>query len=1063
MFVFKKGLWRGLTAFFTFVLCVSGCLSNWAFSNAMLINSGLGIETTKLQVDEDEDAQKIHFSSAYIDDKDLEALYKNIGNASNPGTRTKAESDKLIAAFNKLQEDEFKHCVSEMEEGAVLLKNNNNALPLSASERKTSLFGHATVQPLYRPQSGGPVTDNYTTTATAINPKSHRADLYRYEDALKDVGFQINETLFDAYNAGFLNRTYSRTGKLGMGAGQFGAPFYLGERPSSFFTSDLKSSWASNYNDVAITMFAREGGEERDLPMEDSEGISYLALHQDERSLLEMVANDTSFKKRIVLINSPYAMELDWLNDASLKIDAALWIGGPGLRGFGGVANLLVGKDGANPSGRLVDTFAANSLSSAAIPNSGDMAFANSAEVKAGCKDNPAYVDRYVVRAEGIYMGYRYYETRYEDVILNRYGANSVKGSTDGGAWNYAKEIVYPFGYGMSYTTFTQTLDSVSVGDDTVTAKITVKNTGSKAGKNVVQLYAQTPYGQYERDNLVEKSAIQLAGFAKTEVLAAGATQQVTITVDKYLLASYDYKGYKGYYLSSGDYYFAIGDNVHDALNNILRAKSGSGMVDQNGVASSGDVAKTNRWTLGVRDAAKYEKSLTGEIVTNQFDHQDLNTWISNGVKYLTRQDWNGTYPTRVNVTATQTMIKAIDGYTYEKPADSKKISDWANANPKETTVNFISLKDIPFDGADSIWNNFLDQLSVSDMTTIFTDMFNTAAVSKVAKPAQVNHDGPDGVQQNANLGYAINDSGSVSITNINRSNTCYVNQVVLASTWNVTLAEKRGEFMGEDCLYSKTSQLWGPGGNLHRTPFSGRNYEYYSECAILSYLFLGVQSKAMTLKGVAVAPKHLCANDFEKNRYGSSNFMTEQTYRELPLRGFESAYTIGKVLSVMTSYTRNGPIYCGADPALNNHVMRKEWGFKGVNITDGVAGKNYQHGVESLVGGSDMFCIDYNAGGGYVLARTAITNAINDNDDGALVGYVRNANKNFYYAFSRTNLINGMTANTKVEEITPWWENVVIGLIAGLSSLTGLSVIMLLISVFFVKDRKFGFTLSSN
>lgn len=174
--------------------------------------------------------QKIHFSSAYIDDKDLEALYKNIGNASSPGIRTKAESDKLIAAYNKLQEDEFKHCISEMEEGAVLLKNTNNALPLGASELKASLFGHATVQPLYRPQSGGPVTDNYTTTTTAINPKSHRADLYRYEDALKDVGFQINETLFDAYNAGFLNRTYSRTGKLGMGAGQFGAPFNLGER-----------------------------------------------------------------------------------------------------------------------------------------------------------------------------------------------------------------------------------------------------------------------------------------------------------------------------------------------------------------------------------------------------------------------------------------------------------------------------------------------------------------------------------------------------------------------------------------------------------------------------------------------------------------------------------------------------------------------------------------------------------------------------------------------------------------------------------------------------------------
>ena len=1055
MFIFKKQLWRGLTAILAFFLCVAGILGSWAFDNAMLINGGLGIETSKLIQLDDDNAQKIHFSSAYLSDSDLEALYKPVTE------RTADEATKLTAAFDKLQADEFKHTVTEMEEGAVLLKNSGNALPLASTERKVTLFGHATVQPLYRPRSGGPDTD-YSGNG-ALNPANLRPDLITYRGAMETAGFTINTMLFDAYNSSFLDKTYLRSGKVigtgdgtGGGAGAFNTAYKLGERPASFYTTELKASWVSNFNDVAIVMFAREGGEERDLPMNDHDGISNLALHQEEKDLLAMVKNDTAFKKRIVLVNSPYAMELDWLEE--YNIDACLWIGGTGLRGFDGVANVLTGK--ANPSGKLVNIYAANSLSSAAIPNAGNFQFTNSAAIRDFCKDTGDFVDRYVVRQEGIYTGYRYYETRYEDIVLGRYGANSAKGSTDGGAWNYAKEVTFPFGYGLSYTTFTQTLDSVVVGDDTITAKVTVKNTGNVAGKNVVQLYAQTPYGEYERTNLVEKSAVQLAGFTKTGILAANATEQVTVTVDKYLLASYDAKGYEGYYLSSGDYYFAIGNDSHDALNNILKAKGASGMVDQNGTASAGDTAKTYLWNLGIRDANKYSKSITGENVTNQFADADLNYWIPNSVKYLTRQDWNASYPATISVTATQAMIKQIDGYTYEKPADSKKVSDWsAGVSADEVTIMFASLKDVPFDGADSIWEKFLNQLTVDEMTSIMTDMFRSAAVNKIAKPAQVNHDGPDGVQANANL-------GNVSSTNFTqnpnmRRNTCYVNQVVLASTWNVELAKKRGEFIGEDCLYSKVSQLWSPGGNLHRTPFSGRNYEYYSECPVVSYLFAGVQVDAMTKKGVAVAIKHLASNDFETNRYGSSNFMTEQTFRELCLKGFESAYTIGKSLSVMTSYTRLGCTYVGASDAMQNQVMRKEWGFKGANITDGIAQKNYQHGIESLVGGSDMFCIDY-AGGSYTLAATQINNAIKNNDDGTLVGYLRNANKNFYYAFSRTNLINGLTANTVVETITPWWEYLVSGLLIGMSIITALSAVMLFISVFFVKDGKFGLNLAA-
>lgn len=321
---------------------------------------------------------------------------------------------------------------------------------------------------------------------------------------MKDVGFSINDTLYDAYKNSSTSRVASNNLTISGGpnsTGDFNAAPVLGEEPKSFYTAQLQQSWENDYNDVAIVMLAREGGEDCEMMMEDPDGISALALHQDEKDMLAMIRDSGKFSKIVVLLNSAYPMELGWMDE--YNVDACLWIGDPGQRGFEGVANLLTGKE--NPSGHLTDTYAANSLSSpAAYTQSQNVAeWSNVDEVlNSGIvTDSPLHVSYTATQAEGIYVGYKYYETRYEDSILNpASGASGTTGSSFGGGWNYAAEVTYPFGYGLSYTTFEQTLNSVSydADQDMFTATVTVKNTGSVSGKSVVQLYVQTPYGDYE-------------------------------------------------------------------------------------------------------------------------------------------------------------------------------------------------------------------------------------------------------------------------------------------------------------------------------------------------------------------------------------------------------------------------------------------------------------------------------------------------------------------------------------------------------------------------------------
>lgn len=970
----RKETLRGLTSVTAFFLVLSVAGTNIAMANAGTINSYLGIATSKIETPED-GGETIHYKSEYgeFSDENLE---------------------KLLA-------DSYQQCVNEQEEGSVLLKNDNNALPLAENEKNVTLFGKASVNPVYKPTSGSaPASGDYLVT---------------YHDAMKNAGFNINETLFKAYESGSAKRVVGSAGNVYDKEGNA----EIGEESADFYTDELKQSWNDDYNDVAIVLLAREGGEDGDLTMRDGEGISQLALHQDEKDMLTMIKDSGKFKKTIVILNSPWAMETGWLDEYG--VDACLWIGNTGLRGFEGVADVLTGK--ANPSGKLVDTYAANSTSAPACVYANDNTpmYANAEEIQDYCSDDDQYVSYYTIYAEGIYVGYKYYETRYEDCILNRNNADSTVGSSDGEAWDYTKEVCYPFGYGLSYTSFEQTLDHVEKTDDEIIATVTVSNTGDVAGKSVVELYAQKPYGEYEIQNKVETSAVQLVGFAKTGMLEPGESEQVEITVNPYLLASYDYTNAKGYIMSEGTYYLAIGDDTHDALNNILAEKGASGMVDANGNAVKGDADKTYKWDQKSLDTETYKYSaVTGEEVTNQFEEADINNLIPDTVTYLSRSDWEATYPTEtVSVTATQEMIEQINGYGYSKPEDAPSVSEFTQGT--DNGLTFADMNTVDYDDNET-WDKFLDQLTIEDMCSIIsTDMNGADAVEKVVLPSTREGDGIDGVKAN----FVYGDK---------RSATAFTGKVVLASTWNYDLYENRGRLMAEEALYCEYPTIWCGGGDIHRTPFCGRNFEYYSEDGYMTYLASTVELKVMQEKGLNAGIKHFAGNDQEGHRESLSTFFNEQSFRENNLRAFEGVFCDAKILDTMQGFSRIGCTYMAQSSPLMQGVLRDEWGYQGKVITDAVAGMSYKtHYLESLTAGTDYYCWDkISFGSGDVLiARDAIYDQITKNDDGYMLQNLRRANKNIYYALSHSMAVNGLNSESRVVNITPWWQYTLYGLIA--------------------------------
>lgn len=952
----RTQIFKGLTATFGSILAICSFMASLAYSREGDINQHLGINSGTTETG------KSKFNS-------IEELHK-------------AEKD---------------YCIQTVEEGSVLLRNKDNALPLKNDKLHVTLFGNASVKSVFHGGSGGPNNSGLSL-----------------HDALTGNGFAVNE------------KVYQATAKVS----KMQSDGDVNEVDASIY----KEEDFTGYKDCAILVLARYGGEMNDQDVVDKTGVAELSFHEKEKALVEKIKN-AGFEKVVVLLNTGYAMDLGWLE--TYDIDACMWVGYPGEYGFDGVARMLKGE--SSPSGSLVDTYAASSLSSPAMQNFGDFKFND--------LPNDMYHCEYLVYSEGIYVGYKYYETRYSDQVRNRNNATSSKGAFVGSSWNYADEVVYPFGYGLGYASFQKKLDSLTWDREKgkVIAKVTVKNTSTThSGKDAIQLYASLPYEAGQ----AEKSAIQLIGFTKSDELKPLEEKQYTVEADDYVFATFDSKATNGkdtskkgcYTFDRGDYFFAIGDDSHDALNNVLAKEGLSGLVDQNGQAVSGNSLNVSKVTLSNTDNTTYAVSpYTDEVVSNQFEDVDINYFQNGRVTYLSRSDWN-TFPDPIrdlkaddDPTGTIRKYMTATSSLYEKPSDAPDYTKYSSLMTKEITLKLVDMVDVGYD--DPKWESFINQLTPSEIALTFGDKHGHDAIESIGFPKGTQGDGPDGLQN----------SGTQPAT-------LHPCENLAASTLNEELLAKRGEFLAEDALYNSFCGVFGGGADMHRTPYGGRNFEYFSEDATVAYYLGAAEAKKLSEGGLISMFKHFIANDQEINRHGVATFMTEQTLRQSNARAFEGALsTRGGSLGNMSSYNRIGVVSTACSKALMTTLLREEWGFKGISITDSSKdAASYLFTADAIDAGTTVFDNDGDR-------STEVKNLLIRAKDGNMWKKTRAAVKSYFYAFSRSNLIHGMTKDSVVKNKTPWWKTAIVTVLCVLGATTLVFLVLFVLFAYVLKPVKEG------
>ena len=792
-------------------------------------------------------------------------------------------------------------------EGAALLYNADGALPLGTTAN-VSLFSTSSVNLVY----GG--------TGSA-NVDASKAD--NLKSALEKAGLHVNQALWDFYLTGEGSK-YARV------SGGFTGSSAVGEAPWSAYTSDVLGS-LSSYGDAAIVTLSRVGGEGADL---DFVATNYLALDANEKDMLANLAQlkkDGTIKKIVVLVNSSNPLQMDFMKNNEYGVDAVLWIGGVGITGINAVAEILAGT--VNPSGSLVDTYCFDNYSSPAMKNFVPTTYTGYA---AGLI--PENANTYMIYQEGIYVGYKYYETRYEDYVM---------GTGNAGNYQYANDVAYPFGYGLSYTSFefgnmTMTYDKATT---TYTIQVTVTNTGNVAGKKTVQIYVSSPYTQYDIENGVEKASVSLVGFEKTGILQPGASETLTILVDGDDVASYDAYGAKTYILDAGDYYFTAATDSHNAVNNILAAKGYTPENTDGRMDAQGNAALVATWNNPALDTTTHAVSDNGTAITNQLDDSDpnLNEGVQEDVVFLTRNDWEGTMPTGeiLKLTLTEYLKAALQDVQYD-PSDYETI-----AMPTLGADNGLKLVDmIGLDYDDPKWNDLLDQLTFDEMVSLIGDAFHwTMPVESVQAPGTRDENGPQG------LTVTLFGSG------LGVETTALTSEDVLAATFNKQLVYDMGNIVGNDCLAAKVAILYGPGANTHRTPYGGRNFEYYSEDGYLSSAIGAAEVKGIEDKGVHVVIKHFALNDCEQDRIGLGVWLNEQSAREIYLKAFQGALEASQAggNGVMMAYTRWGTRWSGSNYNLVTGIMKNEWGCHGLQITDNVL-TTYVNGVDGVMAGTTAY-----------------------------------------------------------------------------------------------------------
>ena len=774
------------------------------------------------------------------------------------------------------------------EEGFVLLKNENAALPMNKGAR-ISVFSKNSVNLSY----GGSGSGGFDT--------SNNKNLY---ESLNDAGFVTNPTLKNFYESSQSGpvRT-ANSSNLDNGDNQ---KIATAETPQSKYTDAVRNSYA-DYSDAALVVITRIGGEGFDLPryQGDSEGAvspdsHYLELDQNEIDLLTAVTDGT-FKRVVVVFNTPSSFEAAFLKDSAYaafadKIDAAVWIGFTGSNGITALGEILNGD--VNPSGRLVDTWAADFTKNPSFVNFGT-----------GCL--PDTTDKYdggmyysVDYEEGIYVGYRYYETR---------------GETDGEDW-YNANVVYPFGYGLSYTTFDWTVGDASASEielgTTITVPVTVKNTGSVAGKDVVQLYASAPYTL----GGIEKAHKVLVGFAKTKLLQPGESETVTVSFDPYSAASYDYRdansnGFSGYELEAGEYTLYVSRNAHESEKAIALNLAADVQI---GTDPTTDSEVVNRYT----DSENFLDS----------------DWQLDAM--LSRADWEGTWPTPQTAqqhAGTDRLYEEIRSEEHNNPTDfDSEEYPWFGEEPTLTLRDLLPSAEaegyepvVSYD--DERWEELMMGCDEEEMIALINNgAYHTLAMESVGLPATIHGDGPSGF------------TCFMSKEQVN--GTCqYVSEPVMASTWNINLMNELGEAIGEEGTIGDKatgqpySSIYAPGVNIHRSPFGGRCSEYFSEDPFISGMMGAAEVQGIQSRGVLPTVKHFVANEQETHRSigGDLSWLSEQALREIYLKPFEYTVKLGETRGIMTSFNRIGTRWTGGDYRLLTEILRNEWGFNGLVICD--------------------------------------------------------------------------------------------------------------------------------
>ncbi len=823
-------------------------------------------------------------------------------------------SDETAAAGKQLSSDIG-------DEGVVLLKNQDGALPLT--EKKLNVFGWASTNPCYGGTGSGGVDSSQSISLLA---------------GLENAGFELNTELSDFYTD---YNTVRETGSLDGNTN-----WTLPEPSADSYTAEMMDN-AKAFSDTALIVIARIGGEGDDLPTDMSTvkyitdepgmahegdfvaGQTYLELSKTERDLVDLVTSN--FDNVIVLYNGANAFELGWVDEYE-NIRGVVTVAGPGQDGFGSLGRVLSGE--VNPSGRLADTYVYDLTKTYNFNNIGSFLYDNTQEF--ADKDTDLYnLVSFVNYTEGIYVGYKFYETA------------AVEGLID-----YDTTVQYPFGYGLSYTTFEQKMSDLQVSEDgSVSFDVTVTNTGDVAGKDVVEVYFTPPY----TNGGIEKAEVNLLDFGKTGLLDPGASETLTFTFNEEDLASYDDLVNRAYVLEKGTYNISIRSDSHTVLDSRDFVKDSTVVYDQDNPRSTDQIAATN-----VFDDAR------------------------GNVTYLSRADHFANYAEATAAPASYSMpddVKAVflNNDTYN-PEDYNNPDD---VMPTTGASNGVMLADLAGkDYDDPLWNDLLDELTVEDMGTLIAKAgFSTIEIPSIGKVATNEIDGPSGLH---------------SFFNPNMKGYSYPAPTTLACTWNKELAHRLGELIGTEASEVGVNGWYGPAMNIHRSAFSGRNFEYYSEDAQLSGEMAAQTVAAAQERGVYCFLKHFALNDQELNRNNQlCVWANEQAIREIYLKAFELPVKEGHATAAMAAFNYIGHEWAGGSSALMKTVLRQEWGFRGMVLTDAALdGYNYINGDQAIRNGTDA-----------ILNPDLVEEtSVHDQTSATSVLAMRDASHNILYAVANSN-----------------------------------------------------------